>query len=58
MENIPNYDVEALRKNVEQCDANIRTYEGIIDDEIARRTELRRLIQLCEERDLSNDGKN
>jgi hypothetical protein len=53
---LPNYEVEALRKNVAQCDVNIKTYEGIIEEEVARRAELNRLIRLCLERDAKVDN--
>jgi len=56
MSDLPAYDVEALRKNVAQCDVNIKTYEGIIEQEVERRAELNRLIRLCLERDAARDS--
>ena len=47
----PNYDIEALKKNISQCDDNIKTYEDIIDQELERKKELRRLVRICEERE-------
>jgi hypothetical protein len=51
LDDLPKYDVEALRRNISQCDTNIETYEGIIEQEIARKAELKHLLRLCLERD-------
>ena len=54
MDEIP-YDIAALENNIKQCDENIKTYEGIIDQEFERKKELQRLVRLCEERDANKD---
>lgn len=45
------YSIEALKKNIEQCDVNIKTYEGIIMNEQINKADLMKLVAEAQERD-------
>jgi hypothetical protein len=51
MKDYPTYEVSALERNISQAEANIKTYEGIIEDQYKEIRELRKLVALCKERD-------
>ena len=54
----PSYDVATLKHNLAQCLENIETYEKILQRELDRQAELRRLIAICETpRDTEQDDE-
>lgn len=50
MKDVVDYDLEALRANLERCDDNIATFEKAIDDEMATKKRLRGMIKVLEEK--------
>jgi hypothetical protein len=46
------YDIDALRKNLEKCDKNIKIFEEAISKEIANKKRLRQMINTLEERNV------
>lgn len=51
LKDYPTYDVQSLRKNIEQADVNIKLFEDQIRQEEDRKRELRFLLRQCQERD-------
>jgi len=42
------YDIEAMERLVKQCDANIKTFEKIIDDEVEKKREYQNILRNLE----------
>ena len=51
------YDIDALRKNVERCKANVAIFEEAIEKEYQTINRLRQMIAVLEEKRARSNGR-